>query len=309
MMSLNKQMGVALLTAILVLALAAIAATSIAANHELSIRRTENIVFGSQVWSYLHGGEAWAKVILARDLDDGNDYDATTEAWATELPPLPLPGGYIAGKLSDEQGKINVNNIITGDSVNQTTRTRLERLFSLLEQDPAIVQAIIDWIDPDVQALPPDGAEDDYYIGLEQPYLTANQPMMHISELRLVKGVSQEVYEAVSPYLTVLPGAATPININTAAAPVLAAIAPQLSIDGAENIIAEREQEPFETTQTFLANSLVQGNDTNPGELTVQSSYFNLETEVKIGNSLIKTNSLLYRANQQNVQVLSRVPN
>ena len=70
MMYLKKQAGVALLTAILVLALAAIAATSIAANHELSIRRTENIVFGSKVWSYLHGGEAWAKVILARDLDD-----------------------------------------------------------------------------------------------------------------------------------------------------------------------------------------------------------------------------------------------
>lgn len=310
MMYLKKQAGVALLTAILVLALAAIAATSIAANHELSIRRTENIVFGSKVWSYLHGGEAWAKVILARDLDDENEYDATTEAWATELPALPLPGGYISGKLTDEQGKININNIIIGDSVNQATRVRLERLFSLLEQDPAIVQAIIDWIDPDVQALPPDGAEDDYYIGLEQPYLAANQPMMHISELRLVKGMTQETYDAVSPYLTVLPNnTATPINVNTAPAPVLAAIAPQLSISGAESIITEREQEPFESTQAFLANSLLQGNDTNSQGLTVRSSFFNLETEVKIGNSLVKVNSLLHRVGTQSVLVISRVPN
>ena len=308
----NKQTGVALLTAILVLALAAIAATSIAANHELSIRRTENIVFGSQVWSYLHGGEAWAKVILARDLQDENEYDATTEAWATKLPPLPLPGGYISGKLSDEQGKININSIIIDDSVNQATKVRLERLFSLLEQDPTIVQAIIDWIDPDVQALPPAGAEDDYYIGLEQPYLTANQPMMHISELRLVKGMTQETYDAVRPYLTALPdydNNATPINVNTAQAPVLAAIAPQLGISGAEDIIREREQEPFETISAFLTNSLVQGNDTNPEGLSITSSYFNLESEVKIGNSLIKANTLLHRVDPQTILVISRAPN
>ena len=308
MMQPNNQYGVALLTAILVLALAAIAATSIAANHELSIRRTENIVFGSQAWSYLHGGEAWAKVILARDLDDDNEYDALSEAWATELPALPLPGGYISGKISDEQGKININNLLNGENTDPTTRTRLERLFSLLEQNPGIVQAIIDWIDPDVQALPPDGAEDDYYIGLEQPYLTANQPMMHISELRLVKGMTQETYEAVSPYLTALPGNTT-VNVNTAPAPVLAAIAPSLSISSAETLISERQEEPFENTQAFLAHSLLQGSEITPQDLSVQSSFFSLGSEVKIGNSLIKNNSLLQRINAQNVLVISRVPN
>ncbi|MEM7304076.1 MAG: type II secretion system minor pseudopilin GspK [Pseudomonadota bacterium] len=250
-MRFKQQSGVALLTAILVLALAAIAATSIAANHQLSIRRAENIVFGSQVWSYLHGGEAWAKVIMARDLDDENEYDAYSEAWATQLPALPLPGGYISGQLSDEQGKLNINNILIGENADPVTRTRLERLFALLEQDPSVVQAIIDWIDPDVQALPPAGAEDDYYTGLEQPYLTANQPMMHISELRLIKGVTQDVYDAVSPYLTVLPGN-TAVNVNTAPAPVLAAIAPQLSVSGAESIVSEREQQPFENIQEFM---------------------------------------------------------
>ena len=133
--------------------------------------------------------------------------------------------------------------------------------------------------------------------------------MMHISELRLVKGMTQETYDAVSPYLTVLPdNTATPINVNTAPAPVLAAIAPQLSISGAESIITEREQEPFETTQAFLANSLVQGNDINSQGLTVRSSFFNLETEVKIGNSLVKANSLLHRVGPQSVLVISRVP-
>ena len=308
MNQLKSQRGIALLTAVLVLALAVIAATSIAANHQLSIRRTENIVFGSQVWSYLHGGEAWAKVILARDLDDNNNYDATSESWATELPPLTLPGGYISGKITDEQAKLNINALLAGNKTDLITKTRIEKLFSLLAQDPAIVQAIIDWIDPDVQAIPPDGAEDDYYIGLEQPYLAANQPMKHISELRLIKGVTQDVYEAVSPYLTALP-ANTAININTADPIVIAALIPDLSKSAAESIIKEREDDPFETINDFAFHPSISNIGSYVQGLSTQSSYFNLETEVKIGNSIIKNNSLLYRLNSQNVSVMSRTPN
>ncbi|MEM8844232.1 MAG: type II secretion system minor pseudopilin GspK [Pseudomonadota bacterium] len=307
MNSKKSQRGIALLTAILILALAVIAATSISANHQLSIKRTENIIFGSQVWSYLHGGEAWSKVILARDLDDDNQYDATSEGWATKIPPLPLPGGYISGQLNDEQAKINVNNLIIGENQNPVTRARIERLFSLLEQDPKIVQAIIDWIDPDVQALPPDGAEDDYYIGLEQPYLAANQTMKHISELRLAKGVTQEVYDIVSPYLTALPEN-TSINVNTAEAVVLASVVPQLSISSAETIVNEREDEPFESIQEFLSSSSIQGSGVNAQGLSTQSSFFNLESEVKIANSIIRNNSLLQRFNSQNILVISRTP-
>ena len=166
----SQQRGIALLTAILVLALAVIAATSISANHQLSIRRTENVVFGSQVWSYLHGGETWAKVVLARDLDDNNSYDHVSEAWATELPALPLPGGYISGKIEDEQSKININNLLAGSDPDPLSRIRLEALFALLDLDSTLIQAVIDWIDPDVNAIPPNGAEDDYYTGLEYPY-------------------------------------------------------------------------------------------------------------------------------------------
>ena len=303
----KEQHGVALLTAVLVLALAVIAATSISANHQLSIRRAENTVFGSQVWSYLHGGETWAKVVLARDLDDDNNYDHANEAWATELPALPLPGGYIAGKISDEQGKININNLISGEDQNPLTRSRIERLLVLLDQDQALVQAIIDWMDPDVEAIPPSGAEDDYYIGLEYPYLTANRPMQHISELRLVKGFSQDIYNLLVPYLTALPEN-TAINLNTAKPEVLAAIVPDLSLEAANNVVADRDDEPFETIQEFNNHSLLQGKKINFQGLSIRSNYFGLTTQVKIGNSYIKNKSILNRVNNQNINVVSRVP-
>ena len=307
MMIQHKQHGVALLTAVLVLALAVIAATSISANHQLSIRRVENVVFGSQVWSYLHGGEAWAKVVLARDLDDDNNYDHNNEAWATELPALPLPGGYIAGKIGDEQGKININNLLSGDEQDPLTRSRIERLLVLLEQDQGLIQAIIDWMDPDVEAIPPNGAEDDYYIGLEYPYLTANRPMQHISELRLVKGFSQEIYNLLVPYLTALPDK-TAINLNTAAPEVIAAIVPDLGLEAAKNLVSDRDEEPFETIQAFNNHALLKGREINLQGLSIQSSYFSLATQVKIGNSYIKNKSILNRVNNANINIISRVP-
>ncbi len=303
----SSQRGIALLTAILVLTLAVIAATSIAANHHLSIKRTENIVFGSQVWSYLHGGEAWAKVILARDLDDNNRYDHVSEAWATELPALPLPGGYISGKIEDEQGKINVNNLISGSEVDALTRTRLEALFTLRDHDPTLVQAIIDWMDPDVEAIPPNGAEDDYYTGLEYPYLTANQPMQHISELRLVKGITQKIYEDILPFITALPSN-TAVNINTAKADVLAAIVPNLGIQSANNLIDERNEEAFTSIQTFISHPLLQDVSVNPQALSTESSFFSLSTEIKIGNSFIKNKSVMNRISNSKINVLTRVP-
>jgi len=303
----SSQRGIALLTAILVLTLAVIAATSIASNHHLSIKRTENVVFGSQVWSYLHGGEAWAKVVLARDIDDNNGYDHASEAWATELPALPLPGGYISGKIEDEQGKINVNNLVAGAEPDVLTRTRLETLFALREHDPTLVQAIIDWMDPDVEAIPPNGAEDDYYTGLEYPYLTANQPMQHISELRLIKGITQEIYEDISPFLTALPSN-TAVNVNTAKADVLAAIVPDLGIEAAKNIIKERDEEAFDNVQAFISHPLLQGITVNPQALSTESSFFTLSSEIKVGNSFIKNKSLMNRVSNSNISVISRVP-
>lgn len=306
MMTPQTQGGIALLTAVLVLALAAIAATSIAANHQLSIRRTENAVFGSQTWSYLNGGESWVKVILARDLDD-SDIDHSGESWGTTLPALPLPGGHISGEITDEQGKINVNNLVVGNEFDPLTRTRMQRLFSLLELDETLVQAIIDWIDPDVEAIPPNGAEDDYYTGLEQPYLASNQAMSHISELRLVKGFNQEVYDTVIPYLTALPST-TAINVNSAAAVVLASLSAEISVDSAETIISERDEEAFDSLQEFITHPLLQEKKINTQALSVQSSYFNLKSNVKIGNSYIKSISTIHRIDNKNIDIIARTP-
>ena len=56
-----------------------------------------------------------------------------------------------------------------------------------------IVNSILDWIDPDDQTHP-EGAETQYYQGLNPPYAAKNGPIDDISELLLIKGVTPEIY-------------------------------------------------------------------------------------------------------------------
>jgi len=50
----------------------------------------------------------------------------------------------------------------------------------------ALASSIIDWIDPD-NVTHMNGAESDYYQGLEPPYYARNRPMDDLSDLLLIK--------------------------------------------------------------------------------------------------------------------------
>jgi type II secretory pathway component PulK len=84
-------------------------------------------------------------------------------------------------RLIDESAKINVN-IAPADV-----------LLELECLEEAAVASIMDWIDED-DVPNPDGAENDYYSGLENVYNCKNAPIDNIEELLLVKGISLEMY-------------------------------------------------------------------------------------------------------------------
>ena len=253
----QQQSGVALITAILVLALSVIAATSISSDHQLFMRRAENSVFGSKTWTYQHAAENWAKAVLRRDILAAESsavdvLDHASEDWGVALTYTSLPAAMISAHLSDEQAKLNINNLLNDNGVDTVYKERMRRLFSLLEIDPNIVNAIIDWIDPDIKLTQPNGAEDQYYNQLADPYLTAGQAMYDISELRLIKGIKAEDYQKLQKYVTALP-VRTNINLNTASAQVLATIVPDMSLTVAQDFIRARDIEPYQHIQDFIS--------------------------------------------------------
>ncbi len=302
----TKQTGIAVITAVLVLAIAATAAATIAANFQLDMRRTENSISSSQALSYAKGAEQWTKAILARDAKD-TTYDGLDEDWAIDLPPFQLPGGYIQGKIADAQGKLNLNKLWDNDKVDPITKQRVSRLLSLLEINSNLVEAIIDWIDPGIEPAGPDGAERDRYQSLEYSYYPADQPMADISELRLIYGVDQEIYNKLLPHVTALPSNAR-LNLNTASAEVLASLNPKIDLDLAKELVLEREDEPYKQATDFLRHPLLQTHSItiDTYDLGVTTRYFDLTTKAVIGKSQVKLTSTIHRVGGNNLKVVKR---
>lgn len=111
--------------------------------------------------------------------------------------------------ILDEDQRINLN-----------TASR-EVLLRLPRMTDEIADSILDWRDEDPFSHFA-GAEDFYYGGLEPPYKAKNAPFEVLEELLLVRGVTEEIFEAVEPFVTIYTDGK--VNLNTAPREVLTAL-------------------------------------------------------------------------------------
>lgn len=287
------QHGVALITALLVVALATLAAVAMTARQQLDIRRTANVLNNEQAYMYALGGESWIKRILLRDAKH-NSTDSFHDEWAMPLPPLPIPGGTIQGKIEDLQGRFNLNNLVEKGQASQEDIILFKRLLQVLELPPTLAQVMVDWIDSDMETQIPDGAEDETYLTKTPAYRTSNTLFSNPTEIRLLAGIDNDSYQKILPYINTLP-TRTPINVNTAPLPVLMALAEELTETEAVTLIEYREKKPFDTVQDFLAHDALAGIPDNAKNLSVSSHYFLLTAQVQIDRARAQLSSILQR--------------
>jgi DNA uptake protein ComE-like DNA-binding protein len=93
----------------------------------------------------------------------------------------PDQGGGVLYGVSDEESRLNINN------------ASAEELGKLYAITPDIVAALLDWRDED-NAASPGGAEAEYYLSLQPPYLPRNGPVQTIRELLMVRGMDSELF-------------------------------------------------------------------------------------------------------------------
>jgi general secretion pathway protein K len=219
----KAQRGVALITAVLIVALATILAVNVVYRGMLDQRRAGTLFALDQAFEIALGAEAWAADILQRDQQETQG-DNLTENWARPLPPLPIEGGSVAGRLEDLQGRFNLNNLVFADgTTNPAAVQQLARILTWLDLEPGWASTMADWIDEDTQPGFPDGAEDTVYTSQNPPYLAANMPITRASELLSMPGFGAERYAKLKPYVTALP-VGTKLNVCTAPGIVLDAL-------------------------------------------------------------------------------------
>jgi len=291
--SIFRQQGVALLMAMMVVAIATVTAVSLVHEQSLIIRKTAHIRTSDTAFLYSLGLEDYARLILQKDLKD-TKIDSLDEDWAIGIPALPIDGGFLSGSLIDAQSFINLNSML-----DQESEDRFRALCNNLDVSPEFIAALKDWLDSDLETIDADGAEDDYYTGLEHPYRTGNRLMSDISELLLVKGMNRESYEILRPFITVLPKS-TALNINTIPAEIYSSIK---DARDANKFIDEREKDPFSSLEDYKNRM----NHELPARgISVTSEYFQASGQVTLGEKTIFVNTLIYRDKKGVTAILSR---
>lgn len=142
-----------------------------------------------------------------------------------------LGGGSVRVVALDESGKIDLNmapdvligGLLTVEGIGDEEKSR-------------ILDAILDWRDPD-NIKRAYGAEEDDYRAAGRDYVPRNGPFTSVRELNLVLGVTPAIYRRLAPYLTVYSGLG--INPLLASRDVLLSI-PGLTPSGVETYLAQR---------------------------------------------------------------------
>lgn len=286
-----NERGLALITVVLIVAIASTIASFMSLNQQIWFRQTTNILDRAQVENLYRSAIDFATVVLERDAKD-NDTDSRGDLWALPLTALPIETGTVSIRIDDAQGRFNLNNVVKNGQASSADIAILRRLFNYLEIEPSLVESLVDWIDKD-SLTRPDGAEDTEYLASESPYRCANHPLGDIEELRLIRGFSPDIIAKLRGLVTALP-AYTATNVNTALPPVLGALFKNMPLASAESLAKTLASEPVTSANdiTKHVDSSMQLANVSIG---TKSTYFLVSLDIADGRHRHTSETLVYR--------------
>jgi len=295
----TKQDGAAVITAMLIVALAATAASFMMWQNHLWLRQVENLDAQAQARWTARAAIDWGRAVLE---EDKRDVDHNGEKWATLLPPLAAEGGTVAGAISDAQGLFNLNNLVRDGKVSQGDVVILTRLMIALEIEPNLINALLDWLDADSEVTFPGGAEDMQYLALDPPYRAANRTLNDVNDLYRVQGFRQEQIARLRPFVVALP-LATTINVNSAPAEVLVALCAGLPPAEARRLVELRTNGYFKDRADFRKH-LADGIQVRDEDYNVNSGFFIATARARQGRVQTGYQALLERPAEGKTTIL-----
>jgi general secretion pathway protein K len=292
----QHQRGVALLTALLVVALASVIAYGLLQAADRGLTGAQAGARGLQARLVARGLEEFAMSALLRDEAVSPGVDALGEAWAGALPPLPFERGFVLAQLSDLDGKLNINALVREDgSVDPLVQKRFLRLLERQRLPTALLPAMIDWIDADSLSSS-GGAEDADYLRLNPAIRCPNRALTDISELSGLNGLDADTQRVLLRWVTAIPRS-SPLNLNTAPWEVLDAIIPGLDETKLQALrptgAAWRTIDDVRGALAALNLSLPQGEELNLG---FSSRWFIATATVELDGAAYQFQTLLERA-------------
>lgn len=215
-----QQHGAAVVTALLILALATASATWLLQRIDHWIERVAVQRERTQALALMRSAQALASLVLAID-SRRSSHDSPDEDWARALPPMRIDDFEITGQLQDLQGRFNLNCLRHADGrTDNEALAAYRRLLARLGLPEALADTLLRRLGE------------------------AAGPLLLWQELAGIDGYSPAVRTRLAAHAAVLPGRLA-INVNSASAEVLTAVQPGLDLDRARALIRLRQTQPF----------------------------------------------------------------
>jgi len=289
----RNQRGVAVVTALLMTALAVSIVAGLFWQQQVQIRLVDNQRVRMQEEWLLRDMLDWAQWVLIQD-DRQSSIDYEGETWSRPLSGMPIASNVaqavLRGTVSDAQGRFNLNNLSDEGQIDPIETATFARLLSGQNIAAQLAQATAQSI-----------------ANLQRRNTSnARNPQMRlwqIDDLLSIPGYTPAMLRRLRAFVIVLPES-TPINVNTAPAEVIAALY-GIALPEAAAIVEERRRAYFRDGADFSNRMDRRNLPQAGGQITFSSHFFVLDSEIHFGPAALQSQALMQRDSGQ-VQVLWR---
>ena len=256
----------------------------------------------------LTGALDWSRLILREDARSGGA-DHLAEPWAVPLNEARLSSflaadknvanaddnereAFLSGQVSDLQARLNVANLIEGNTVSEPALASFRRLFELLGLPVQQLNALARELLLASQAGSQGAGEG---VAASKTAVTLLTPLMPQRVDQLVwLGLSRETLAVLAPYITLLP-TRTAVNLNTASAEVIYASTPGLEMADVQKLVAVRERSHFRTLADASRQLSGPVSRFAEGQHSVASRYFEVRGRLRLDQTVVQERSVLQR--------------
>lgn len=302
--SARRQRGMAVIAALLVVAAAAIIASTMLRGQSERAQLVRSERSRVQARWLLLGGVDWARQIL-RDSARHSPITRADQPWAVPIVDLRLdqPGepepALLSGRIEDEQGKFNLQNLAFEGQVDPRQLVAFERLLQALNLRPSAAPDIARRIAAGQPQRVGDAAGTaDNGTAAKEIRPPRAPGLQSLQDLRGIAGVDDQAIRTLDCCVTILPDQSA-VNVNTAPPEVLYAVITQLPLGQAVALVAERERGRYFNDAADFANRL--GNPKiklDKDSVSTDSQWFSLAGVVRLGRATVAMRALLEREDQ-----------
>ena len=307
----RSERGIALLSVLLLVAVMAIVTTLILDRVNLAVRLAGNADAADRARFAALGAESLAAREIKRRLDLSPARTVNAGGWIGTPTVLPIDdgsGAVVTATVRDGGNCFNLNSVVEGTAGDLAARPvgigqfagLMQALGVSADEARGLADALADWIDTDQVPLPA-GAEDQFYMQVDQPYRTAGRLLSDKGEVQALRGMTPQLFARLEPWICALPDTVlSPINVNTLLpeqAPLIMMLAPgQIPLDRARGLIAQRPQLGYARIADFWRPLALQSQTFGPeieSQPQIVSRWFELDLVIAQGESRWRQTSLI----------------